>query len=198
MNGINLIIFILFLLVLRNFILGTLSWRKSNTRLKSEQTEVTQRFFAEARNDLMNLVQRSELMTRSTTFQFFYYLDTFVMRRPNDYKQISMILVSSLVFDENSNSGIVEDLMRERKNWSKNVKKMISKQSMALNHLLVSHSFILRNCYRVALLLLPVLSLIISSVDYWESLKEKIAEKDSGFVHNVYQSEKTLESLITT
>lgn len=198
MNAFNFIIFVMFLWTLKNIILGILAWRQAKILRKAEQKEVTQRFFAEARNDLMRLLLNNEIAVCSTTFRFFYYLDTFVMRRPNNLKAISIILLNSLVFDEKSNSGVVEELMKERATWTENVKKMISRQSKALNHLMISHSFVLRNIYRISRTLLPVADLIISTMDFWEKTKQTIAEKDTGFVHHVYRSEKTLESLIAT
>jgi hypothetical protein len=196
MTAFNLIIFVMLLWALRNLILGFLSWRKSRIWRKIEHKEVTQRFFAEARNDLMGLILREEISPNSVTFRFFYYFDTFVMRRPNDYNQISALLRYSLVSDDNSNSGIIESLIKEKKTWTPSVKQMVSKQSKALNHLMVSHSFVLRNIYKFSLVLIPVMSLVFSTIDLWQKLKDRVGENDKGFVHNVYQSEKTLESLI--
>jgi hypothetical protein len=194
----NLIIFVLILLILRNIILGILSWRVSHRWKKIESKDITQRFFAEARYDLMHLMMNEELSAKSTTFRFFYHLDTFVMRRPNDYGKISALLVNSLVSDEKSNSGIVEVLMKEKKDWTPAVKDMVLKQSKALSHLMVSNSFTLRNLYRVLRVLLPFINILFSTMDVWNNwnkIKDRVGEKDKGFVHNVYVSEKTLESL---
>ena len=78
----------------------------ANRFIHSHRTERTRARWAKARNLLMQLVAEGKLDVRSQTFRRLYHLQTFVLRRPDEYKEISSELFESFADRPGDSSGV--------------------------------------------------------------------------------------------
>src|SRR5205809_425605 len=104
-TALSFIVLVALLGAAKNIALGICASIENRRARQIRNKERTRRQFAEARNALMNLVIASDVDVNSMSFRFFYYINTAFMRRPDQYRQISRILVSLFLNQHDSSSG---------------------------------------------------------------------------------------------
>jgi len=109
--------------------------------------ERTRRQFAEARNMLMKLVMHRAVDVDSTSFKFFYYINTAFMRRPDQYQDVCGVLVSLFLHQENSSSG--DELLAESKTWSEGFKAVVRETANALGYVVIDYSWLMRLAFKL-------------------------------------------------
>lgn len=142
---------------IREFIVGCWTWMRRRHYRHLYRVEETQRYFGEARESLLGLVLANKLDHQSATFQFLYSMDTFVLRRPDAYPQISLRIRSAIV-DGTPGDSFGNQLQCESQSWNEDVRKVIGAHARAINNLIYSHSRILRylrKVWRLVLKLIP-------------------------------------------
>jgi len=147
MLAISVIGFLVLLCIGRNLVLGTLAWKD---RIKAKQIrnkERTRRQFSEARNSLVELAIARDIDIRSMSFRFFYHINTAFIRRPDQYRAISKLLVSLFLNQHDSSSG--EELLAESKSWSPAVKSVVRATADALGYVVIDYSATLRFMFRL-------------------------------------------------
>src|SRR5437588_7394466 len=94
MFALSVIAFLILLCIGRNLILGTLAWKDRARAKQTRNKERTRRQFSEARIALVELALARDIDIRSMSFRFFYHINTAFIRRPDQYRAISKLLVS--------------------------------------------------------------------------------------------------------
>ncbi len=143
MTTITIILFLLGgLWALRELIVGFWVWQRRRHYRHLHRVEVTQRFFGEVRDSLLDLVRQGQLSDQSETFRFFHFFDTFVLRRPDAYPQISSLLRQLLLSE--TDQSISSRLHEESQRWTSDTQKVVEQHAEALESLVISHSRLLR------------------------------------------------------
>lgn len=134
--------FVALLWALREIIVGCWVWKQRRAYRHLYRVEVTQQFFGSARESLIDLVRRGEVEDKSATFQILYFVDTFILRRPEEYSQISNALQTALLGTTERSASL--KLQDESKNWSPIVRETVTEHASAIDNLVISHSRFLR------------------------------------------------------
>ena len=145
MIGITFLAIALLLLALKELITSFVIRRKRKEITHKFRVECTQRHFAEARNQLMQLVIEGKLAANSDTFKNLYGLHTGIMRRPDYYPEISHVLAYNFL---KGHDGEVNDgILRECKQWTPEIKQVVIATADAMSYLITNHSFLFRALY---------------------------------------------------
>ena len=138
----NIIILALLLIFLREVVIILLAWRKIVTLEEKQRIECTTRRFAKARAHLMDLAVQGIISTDSYTFQSLYTINTFVMRRPDQYAEISALLFRVILTGENSKDP--DPLTQESVTWTPEIKAVMRETAEAIGIIILDHSFLLK------------------------------------------------------
>ena len=144
LEAISILVIILLALITKELLMGLSVFKQRQKINELYRIDKTQSHFAEARNKLMDLAKSGEIDINSLTFQYFYYVNTAMMRRPDEYPQISNTLRSVLLSHSSSKGSY---LSSESQYWSSSVKEMIRSTADALGHIVIDYSLILRSTY---------------------------------------------------
>lgn len=125
-------------------ILGSMIFIQRYKLRKQFRIEKAQSYFAKSRNKLMELTIKQKININSITFEYFYLFNTALMRRPDEYPQISLKILSTLFADDSSKDSLIH---QESKDWTPEVREMVRMTADALGNLAIDYSFILRNIY---------------------------------------------------
>ena len=128
---------------LREIIIGFWGWQRRRYYRHLYRVEVTQRSFGEVRDSLLDLVRQGQLDDKSETFRFFHFFDTFVLRRPDAYPQISSLLQQSLLSE--TDRSVSNKLQDESQQWTSDIRRVVEQHAAALGNLVISHSRLLRD-----------------------------------------------------
>lgn len=126
----------------REVIVGLWVWKQRREYRHLHRVEVTQRFFGEARDALLSLVRTGKLDDKSATFRTLYHIDTYILRHPDAYPQISTVLQMAL-FDNNTHSAS-SAFVAESRQWTPEIRHVVMRHAAALGNVIISHSRILR------------------------------------------------------
>lgn len=177
---------------LREVVVGLLARGRSKRLRHVRRREMTQRHFAEARNELMKLAVAGKIDVNSATFKRLYFLNTAIMRRPESYQEIGAALRSAIL---NSAEGKGTDaLRRESEGWSDEVKVAIAKTERALSNLMVIYSRLWRLMYRFRHQVLPSLHFLARAIDWLIERAEEYERRDP-FVSDVLDSQMKMRDL---
>lgn len=142
MTAISVLFLLLILWSFREMFIGTITWVRRRKIRHDLRVEQTQRYFAEARNRLMDAAVRGEISVESQSFKKLYFINTFLMRRPDKYPQISTMLRDTLL---KSDESIADNpLYMESMSWSAEVKKAAIGTAYAMSFVIINYSWILR------------------------------------------------------
>jgi len=174
-----------------------LTYKTNKDRKKIQhniRVEKTRKYFAELRLRLLKILADGKLDQKSVTFRFHYSLFTMIMRRPDQYKEISNSLYTAFTSDNTDQevSGEIGlKLQSEQSQWSDEVKILIVDTIKGLALLVIDYSSKLR------LLNTLIKILGFAAIKKFEKqLEEKEASKDP-FLKSIYKSQNTLSSLVT-
>ncbi len=146
MDAVTLIVIIAVLWAVREVVISIVVMR-SRRRYKHEyRTERTQSHFAEARNQLMRLALNGELDVNSKSFKYFYYFNTALMRRPDQYPEISHAMTQK--FLGNYEQGAASPLDEESKHWTPAIKDVVVMTANAMDYIVVDYSWVIRLMFR--------------------------------------------------
>src|SRR5258705_8526855 len=120
---IKFVVAIMLFWILRELIVGLFVWRSRRKIRQAIRKERTQSQFAQARNEVMRLAQTSRINMNSETFGFLYRINTFVMRRPDQYREISSWLTTR--FLNPSKPAQNNALREESKQWTPEIKAVV-------------------------------------------------------------------------
>lgn len=139
MRAASIILLLAIAVIVKNLVLGT--WAaKDRSRIRHYRNkERTRRQFAEARNALTELALTRDTDVNSMSFRFFYYINTAFMRRPDQYREISGVLVALFLNQHNSSSS--EELLAESRMWSPGFKAVVRKTADALGYVVIDYSW---------------------------------------------------------
>src|SRR5215469_9375245 len=136
---ITIVTFVVIMMVawtIRELVVAALVRRRRREIQHVLRQEVTRRYFAEARTELMDLLFEGEIDPNSVTFTRFYHLNTAFMRSPDEYSKLAHALCVALFTSTNRAAGLSE----ESKTWSPSVKKMVFTTAKALDNLIFEYS----------------------------------------------------------
>ena len=146
-TAISLIVLVVLLWAARNIALGICASIENRRARQTRNKERTRRQFAEARNALMNLAIAKDVDVNSLSFRFFYYINTAFMRRPDQYREISIVLVNLFLNQHDSSSG--EELLAESRHWSPSFKSVVRLTAGALGYVVLDYSWSVRLMFRL-------------------------------------------------
>jgi hypothetical protein len=142
MNAITFIVIIGVLWAVRELAVGIVV-RRSRRKYRHEyRVERTQSHFAAARNELMRLAVAGEVDVNSRSFQRFYYVNTAIMRRPDQYSEISRAMVGAFLSRQGDEPD--EQLSRESKNWSPAFRDAVKATAHAMDYIILDYSRLVR------------------------------------------------------
>ena len=145
--AISVLVLLALALIVRNLILGIWAFVDHRRIKHSRNKERTRRQFAESRNALVELAMAREVDVKSRSFQLFYHINTAFMRRPDQYREISGLLVR--LFLDHHNSSPAEELLAESKNWSPGFKAVVRSTADALGYVVLDYSWFIRLMFRL-------------------------------------------------
>jgi hypothetical protein len=175
MTGFELLILIMVSYALKDFVLGIASFRRSQKYHHLLIVEQTQAQFATVRQRLMHLATEKKIDANSQTFKVIYHLCTSIMRRPEQYPQISAVMrevLSSLNITQSHNP-----IYFESRSWSEETVDLIKELSKALGFFMIDYSRFWKIVFKVLNFFRPNLTPveIFSAMAITKSDKEKVA-----------------------
>ena len=147
MNAVTLIVVIAVLWVLRELIVGYYVRRSRRKYREEYRTERAQSHFAAARNDLMRLAIAGEIDVDSASFRRFYFINTALMRRPDQYPQFSQAITRMILDSRGLEPD--EELVRESKRWTREFRAVVTATANALDYILLDYSRLVRLMFRM-------------------------------------------------
>lgn len=145
MIALTLLVLIGLLWGVMEFIYGTILWYQRRKIRHNRRVEITQRHFAVARNELMRLALTGEVDVNSESFRRFYFLNTAMMRRPDQYQQFSYAITHMFLSDKGTEPS--DELQRERKNWSPAFREAVKATASALDYIVLDYFWPIRVMY---------------------------------------------------
>lgn len=142
MNALTVLILIGLLWGIKEFVYGTILWYQRRKIRHDLRVETTQRHFAVARNELMRLALTGEVDVNSASFKRFYFLNTTLMRRPDQYPAMSGAVTHA--FLRNTDAEPDEELSRESKQWSPAFRQVVKATAKAMDYIVVDYSWPMR------------------------------------------------------
>lgn len=139
------------LLVAAYLLVTAIPIRRRVVRLKHEvRVEQTRACWADARSQLMELAREGKLATDSETFTTFYGVQTFVLRRPEAYRDIARALASTML---SKSPGAQNSWLQEVPDWPPEMKEVVGKMKNGTDRLVAMHAgrrFLLGVVLRIA------------------------------------------------
>ena len=136
---------IMLLWTLREVIVGSLVWRRRRRIRQSIRVECTQRHFAEARNEIMRLARTGKVDMNSVTFGSLYSINTMIMRRPDQYQEISTWLMAMFLNPDRPERN--ELLVEESRHWTGEIKEVVRLTAAAMDYIILEYSRLFRILY---------------------------------------------------
>lgn len=99
---------------------------RGNKYMRLAHTERTRSVWAEAREELFNLVRDEKLDPRSKTFDVLFGIQTFIVRRPDAYQEIASQLQDSLIASDTAEK---PSWMAEQATWPAEMRSVLSKMA---------------------------------------------------------------------
>lgn len=146
MSAITLIVVIAVLWAIRELVVGIVVMRSRRKYKHEYRTERTQSHFAEARNKLMRLAIDGEVDVNSESFRRFYCFNTTLMRRPDQYPELSHAITH--VFLTESGNSHDSTLDQESKHWTPAFKRVVVMTANAMDYIVLDYSWIVRLIFR--------------------------------------------------
>ena len=140
--NIEILIVLFFIYGLTQFILGFYISKK-RAKLKGYiRDEKTRTHFAEVRNDLMKMVRENEIDVNGPIFKDIYLTTSFIMRRPDQYKDISNAITITLFKSVKEIKFQEKELAFIQNN--NDIKNILKRYSEGCSLLILNYSFIRR------------------------------------------------------
>lgn len=169
----SIILILIFLVILQQLIIILLSNPNRRKYEHDLRTERTIGSFAQARNNLMALALEDKIDINSSTFQSLYEINTFVMRRPDKYKEISFFLMKVILEKEDCKEGKYS-IEKESKNWSPEIKIVVKETATAIGNLIFDYSPYLRLLFSIQ----QKLRQVSNFIGFLDRIKDKIMKND--------------------
>ncbi len=193
MTGISLLLLCISVFALGEFLFGSWLWLKRRRIKHLRRAERTRTQFAHARNKLMSVLEAEKISVKSRTFQSLYGLQTFIMRSPNEYRQISAMLRRSL-FREPGPPQIDTAFSDESLKWSPETTEVVRDTASAMIYLMVDYSFRIRivGWLRYRLRFIHRLNGLLKGLQDWVAARR--AQKDE-IIASFRESRESMEKL---
>lgn len=146
MNAVTFIVIIAVLWAVREVVISIVLMRSRRKYRHEYRVERTQSHFAEARNELMQLALKGEVDVNSESFKLFYSFNTALMRRPDQYPELSYALTHSFLCQ--ANDGTDNPLDQESKHWTPDFKHVVIRTANAMDYIVVDYSWVVRLLFR--------------------------------------------------
>lgn len=182
MNAITFIIIVGVLWAVRELVVGIVVMRSRRKYRHDYRVERTQSHFAAARNELMRLAVAGEVDVNTKSFQRFYYLNTAIMRRPDQYVELSRAMVGAFLSRKGDAD---EQLSIESKSWSPAFREVVKATANAMNYIILDYSRLMRFMFRLEKLKDP------------ESNPHRMLSRAAKMIENK-EKEKTLSQIRRT
>jgi len=147
MNALTVLFLIGLMWGIKELIYGTFLWLQRRKIRHNLRVEITQRNFAVARNELMRLALKGEVDVNSASFKRIYFLNTGLMRRPDQYPEMSNAIAR--VFLSNEETEPDEELKRESKTWSPGFREVVKATAKAMDYIVLDYSWLVRLAFRL-------------------------------------------------
>jgi hypothetical protein len=98
--------------------------------------ERTRAHFAETRRLLLQMVSEEKVRAKSTTFETLYKIQTFIMRRPDEYEPVAALFAWSILNKEHVKDG---SLTAESKYWNDDIRKVVLQTAEGVDLLIEKH-----------------------------------------------------------
>lgn len=177
MTALTVLLTIVFLWAILEFIWGSFLWYQRRRIRHDLRVEITQRHFAEARNQLMVLAQRGEVDPNSFTFAMLYNFNTALMRRPDEYPAMGARIRRLFMLHEDGAQD-PQVLEAERKNWHPGVKEVLKQTSEGMHYIIVNHSRFWRWLYKCRWFLNPPLKFLLPKITWLQKYIESKQRQD--------------------
>lgn len=105
---------------------------------KIVRIEKTRTHWAEARDLLYTMVREGKLSSDSATFHTFCQIHTFVLRRPEEYDEISRTMASTFLAPPAA--GLDNSWLAERDSWPEEMREVMNKMVAGTGALLFGHA----------------------------------------------------------
>jgi hypothetical protein len=143
MIALEMIAFVLLLWAIGEFIVGTRVSRSRKQYQHRIREEQIRDYFAGLRQELLALALAGEIDVDSDLFQSLYRVQTFVLRRPDRYDELSKLLTKTLLI-KNSEEISKTKLYKEAQQSPESVKKLIFRTGEGLFRVIFEFSTIFR------------------------------------------------------
>ena len=147
MTAAAILLLVASLWIAKNFVLGVWTYVDFTRLRQVRNKDRTRRQFAEARNALMELAIAKDVEVDSLSFRFFYHIITAFMRCPDQYREVSGVLVTLFLNQHHSSSG--EKLLAESRTWTPGFRAVVRQTADALEYVVVDYSWVVRFMFRV-------------------------------------------------
>src|SRR5688572_750129 len=124
MTTIELILFALTIWAIREFIVIILINKDRRGYIHKIRVEQIREYFAKLRIDTLNLARDEKLDINSYTFKLLYVMQTFVLRRPDEYKKLSKHFADSFLF-KSGTTAPPEWMITEAATWSAEAREIV-------------------------------------------------------------------------
>lgn len=190
MPSIYLVLIVLSTVVV-NLLIGVYYMKKRKHFFTLYKAEKTKAYFAIARYEMMQMVVEGTVDSKTDFFKTLYYMNTFVMRNPSSYAQISKSLSRSLrLLDElvpakigTSSTGQEEVLV-----LNDSEKKISKLTAEAMSHIIIDYSPFTNTIYKfgkqVARQRIQISPVLFNISIFGGFLIKKNAEKQIKYVHD--------------
>lgn len=159
------------------------SRRKYQNTIRNERIR---QHFASARRTLMELAISGEIDVDSITFKSFYSLQTFIMRRPDQYREISQLLLELVATDNSEeDSDRVKRLTKESELWSDKTKDLAHFTAAGLDLIVAEYSWLYRLLSRIEErhgILTRTVKSIESVRVFWNLLRQREEQAHPGLL----------------
>ena len=120
--------------IIINLMLGLREYRLRKYYNSLYVAEKTKSYFAKTRNELMNMVIENKIDNKTIFFKNIYSLNTFFMRNPHAYSNISKELTTALLNIKKTNKVPL----------SEGEKKILQSTAEALGHIVINYSMLMK------------------------------------------------------
>ncbi len=190
MNTITFIAVVAVLWAGRELIIGIFVWRSRQKFQHEIRVERTQRYFATARNELMQLAIANEIDVNSTTFRYLYFLNTLLMRRPDAYPEWSTALRITFLRPQESESDSSVEIESEK--WTPAIRDVVKTTADALDSFLIDYSLAWRLVFKLKKRSEPE----ITPMKWHRRLAERITEAEKKtLVSDIRETRKRMYAL---
>ncbi|TGM95602.1 hypothetical protein [Leptospira dzoumogneensis] len=183
---------ILLVFMIKEIILIYRNIRKIRQDRHLIRVEKTREYFSNIRESLLHLMKNETVHPDNNLFQVIYSVSTMIMRRPDQYAELSDYLVVSFI-----NTKVEEKQKSNKAEIPKELRSLLFKTAEGLYKIIIEYSAILRVLFQISNTLKQITPLEFLS-PVFKQIREKIFEqevKSNPKIENINIARKELKTL---